>query len=146
MSVIISIGYLIFAVIVLLLLLYSSSKQTVVSPYDGNTKEAFHSELYLAGPSKCFSCEASLPPHLKWQGRQTKCFDCEKQLAAKDPTLANYSHGTKCFDCESPPASSALNKPPPQTDMHKNMPIQGLPFKLTTPQTCMDAGSGECLF
>ena len=152
MSLIISIGCLIFAILVLCALIYSSSLRTVVSPYDGNTKEGFkkdkegfRSELYLAGPSKCFSCEASLPPEFKWQGRQTKCFDCEKQLAAKDPTLANYTHGTKCFDCESPPASDAVNAPP-QTSMHRRMTVQGLPFKLTTPETCMDAGTGECFF
>ena len=64
----------------------------------------FDSRLYLAGPTKCFSCERDMinraGPDWAWLGKQTKCFDCEKQLASADPNLANLTHGTKCLDCE----------------------------------------------
>lgn len=62
------------------------------------------SELYLAGPTKCFSCERQMintyGPEYAWQGKQSKCFDCERQMASVDPNEGNRTHGTKCFDCE----------------------------------------------
>ena len=62
------------------------------------------SQLYLSGPTKCFSCERDMirraGPEFAWMGKQTKCFDCEQQLANVDPNLANLTHGTRCFDCE----------------------------------------------
>ena len=67
--------------------------------------EAF-TPLYLAGPTKCFSCERDMiarhggDPSYAWMGKPSKCFDCEQQLAAVDPNLANLTHGTKCFGCE----------------------------------------------
>ena len=62
--------------------------------------------LYLAGPTKCFSCERDMiqryngDSSMAWMGKPSKCFDCERQLAAIEPNCANYTHGTKCFDCE----------------------------------------------
>jgi hypothetical protein len=132
-SIIISICIVSFAVVALLWTLYMS--KGMVYMY----KEHFHPQLHLAGPSKCFSCEASLPPHLKWQGRQTKCFDCEKQLAAVDPNLANLTHGTKCFSCEK-------ESRPPQIPMRHSTPADGTGFMHADPQGCMDAGSGNCMF
>lgn len=29
-------------------------------------------------PSKCYSCESSLPPQYAWMGQKTKCFSCER--------------------------------------------------------------------
>lgn len=77
----------------------------VLSLFILNKKEHFtSSSLYLAGPTKCFSCEREMiKRHGKayaFMGKQSKCFSCERQLASVDPQLANYTHGTKCFSCE----------------------------------------------
>jgi hypothetical protein len=76
-------------------------------------REPFENRLYLSGPTKCFSCERDmirrLGPEYAWMGKQSKCFDCEAQLARIDPNLANYTHGTKCFDCESQLEDSNMN-------------------------------------
>ena len=75
--------------------------------------ESFDNRLYLSGPTKCFSCEKDmierLGPEYAWMGKQTKCFDCEAQLARVDPNLANYTHGTKCFSCEKELEDSKMN-------------------------------------
>ena len=55
--------------------------------------------IYIAQPSKCYSCENQLPTHLKYLGGPSKCFSCEKQLLNSNvnPDLAQP---TKCFSCE----------------------------------------------
>jgi len=70
-----------------------------VVTYDTLRREQF-SDLYLAGPTKCFSCERQFGSEYAWKGKATKCFSCEQQFASVDPDQANYSHGTKCFSCE----------------------------------------------
>ena len=62
--------------------------------------------LYIAGPTKCFSCEQDLINRYQntdfaFMGKPTKCFDCENQMVAQNkPNLANLTQPTKCFDCE----------------------------------------------
>jgi hypothetical protein len=67
------------------------------------SEEGF-SQLYLSGPTKCFSCERDMinrmGPEYAWMGKQSKCFSCERQMASVHPNLANLTHGTKCFSCE----------------------------------------------
>lgn len=99
---------ILFALICLVgLLILLNLLETSASSSSVGSVESFSngdSRLYLAGPSKCFSCERqminTLGPQYAWMGRQSKCFSCENQLAAIDPDLANYTHGTKCFSCE----------------------------------------------
>ena len=107
---------------------------SLIAVFIYKTPQEEYTNLPLAGPSKCFSCEQQFPPNLRWQGRQTKCFDCERQLASSDPALANYTHGTKCFSCERELAGAlpALQPPPP-------------PMPFGAQNTCMGAGSGQCL-
>ena len=62
--------------------------------------------LYLAGPTKCFSCEKDLIRRYgcehAYLGQPTKCFSCEQQLhQQKGPDYANLGQPTKCFSCES---------------------------------------------
>ncbi len=52
-------------------------------------------------PSKCFDCEASLPPALKYLGQPSKCFDCERGPAPQ------YEHPVKVFSAETPLFSSS---------------------------------------
>ena len=51
------------------------------------------SELYLAGPTKCFSCERQMintyGPEYAWQGKQSKCFGKE-QLDRSEESLPGY--------------------------------------------------------
>jgi hypothetical protein len=47
-------------------------------------------------PSKCFDCESSLPPALKYLGQPSKCFDCERGPAPQ------YEHPVKVFSAETP--------------------------------------------
>ena len=122
-----TLGIFIFACVVLAAMFYLSGMSIFT------TREPFYNNLHLAGPSKCFSCEASLPPHLKWMGRQTKSFDSERQLAREDPNLANLTHGTKCFSCERPAVVQSTTHP-----FHSTSDAPA--------QMCMDAGSGQCLF
>lgn len=61
--------------------------------------------LYLAGPTKCFSCEQDMinryGPEYAYMGQPTKCFSCEKKLANNlGPNYANFGQPTKCFSCE----------------------------------------------
>ena len=61
--------------------------------------------LYLAGPTKCFSCERDMinryGPEYAYIGQPTKCFSCEKQLGNNlGPNYANFGQPTKCFSCE----------------------------------------------
>ena len=59
-------------------------------------------QLYLAQPSKCYSCEKSLPDKLKYLGGPTKCFSCEKEIIKKlGSKYADLGQPTKCFSCES---------------------------------------------
>ncbi len=62
------------------------------------------SDLYLSGPTKCFSCERQMinqyGSKYAWRGKQSKCFDCEQQMASVNPDSGNLTHGTKCFSCE----------------------------------------------
>ena len=71
-----------------------------------NTFEGFTGEkLYMAGPTKCFSCERDLINRYGYEyaylGKPTKCFSCEKQLHnIIGPNYANLGQPTKCFSCE----------------------------------------------
>ena len=61
--------------------------------------------LYLAGPTKCFSCEKDLVNRYgceyAYLGQPTKCFDCENSLHySHGPNYANLAQPTRCFDCE----------------------------------------------
>ena len=58
-----------------------------------------NNRVYIAQPSKCFSCENQLTKKLKYMGGPSKCFSCEKELLNSniDPNLAQP---TKCFSCE----------------------------------------------
>jgi hypothetical protein len=124
-----------FAGVVLLVIIYQAGWSV------GTVREPFDPPLYLAGPSKCFSCEASLPPQLAWMGRQTKCFDCERQLARQDPNLANLTNGTKCFACEGQIGEAHRRGcPAAQRQQYQQQQLQ------PHAQLCMDAGSGQCLF
>lgn len=59
-------------------------------------------QVYLGQPTKCFSCEAQLPNHLKYLGGPTKCFDCEKDIINRyGVQFADLAQPTKCFSCES---------------------------------------------
>tara|TARA_B100000674_G_C37882780_1_gene935119 strand:+ start:49 stop:339 length:291 start_codon:yes stop_codon:yes gene_type:complete len=62
-------------------------------------------ELYMAGPTKCFSCERDLINRYGYKyaylGKPTKCFSCEKQLHnTLGPNYANLAQPTRCFSCE----------------------------------------------
>ena len=70
-------------------------------------KEYFHnSRLYLAGPTRCFSCEKDIiartgSTDYAFMGKPTKCFDCEREMVQNGtPNLANLTAPTKCFSCE----------------------------------------------
>lgn len=91
--------------VALLLPLAVIATLVLIAHFDGRSStEPFDSRLYLAGPTKCFSCERDMVrrmgPEWAWMGKQSKCFDCERQLARVHPDLANFTHGTKCFGCE----------------------------------------------
>ena len=58
--------------------------------------------FYLGQPTKCFSCEAQLPPKFKFLGGATKCFSCEREMAARyGLEYSDLGQPTKCFSCES---------------------------------------------
>ena len=72
-----------------------------------NNKESFNnSRLYLAGPTRCFSCEKDIiartgSTDFAFTGKPTKCFDCEREMVQNGtPNLANLTAPTKCFSCE----------------------------------------------
>ena len=60
--------------------------------------------LYLGGPTKCFSCEKDvikrgMPTYLS---HATKCFSCEAQAAKTFGSWAGqFGQNNKCFSCES---------------------------------------------
>jgi len=63
-------------------------------------KESF-SNYHLAQPTKCFSCEAQLPPNMKYLGGPTKCFSCEADLRRRyGSKYTDLGGNTKCFSCE----------------------------------------------
>ena len=71
------------------------------------TKEYFTSDLYLAEPTKCFSCERQLPDGEKYKGGRTKCFSCEKDMANRyGSSYGSLGQPSKCFSCE----TALLNK------------------------------------
>ena len=66
-----------------------------------NPVESFFN-YHLAQPTKCFSCEAQLPVHLKFMGGPTKCFSCEKEIAQRyGLKYSDLAQPSKCFSCES---------------------------------------------
>ena len=72
-----------------------------------NCKESFNnSRLYLAGPTRCFSCEKDIiartgSTDFAFMGKPTKCFHCEREMVQNGtPNLANLTAPTKCFSCE----------------------------------------------
>ena len=76
-----------------------------IEPFQCGKKGKKPSCLYLAGPTKCFSCERDLIQRYgceyAYLGQPTRCFDCEKQLhASMGPDYANLGQPTKCFSCE----------------------------------------------
>ena len=77
----------------------------VQSRYIG--REGFNSQLYRAGPTRCFSCEQDLinrygNTDMAYMGKPTRCFDCERQMVEMGtPNLANLTQPTRCFSCES---------------------------------------------
>ena len=59
--------------------------------------------LYLAGPTKCFSCEQDMINRYGLEyayiGQTTKCFSCEKKLANNlGPNYANFGQPSKLND------------------------------------------------
>ncbi len=65
------------------------------------THEYFSGNLYLAEPTKCFSCERSLPLGKKYMGGRTKCFSCEKEMVRKyGGNFGSLGQPSKCFSCE----------------------------------------------
>ena len=73
-----------------------------------NNYENFHN-YYLAQPTKCFSCEAQLPAHLKFMGGPTKCFSCEKEIAQRyGLKYSDLAQPTKCFSCEAQMGANPL--------------------------------------
>lgn len=78
----------------------------ILGVLSSNSLEHFISNrLYLAGPTKCFSCEQDMinryGPEYAYIGQPTKCFSCEKQLNNDlGPNYANFGQPTKCFSCE----------------------------------------------
>ena len=64
-------------------------------------KEHFNinNRVYIAQPSKCYSCENQLSDNLKYLGGPSKCFSCEKQLV-NYKINPNLAQPTKCFSCE----------------------------------------------
>ncbi len=61
------------------------------------------SQIYLGGPTKCFSCEKDLirrggPYHL---AHSTRCFSCEQQAIQQHGQKAfQFGQPNKCFSCE----------------------------------------------
>ena len=57
--------------------------------------------FYLGQPTKCFSCERSLPKAIKYLGGPTKCFSCERDMARRyGLQYSDLGQPSKCFDCE----------------------------------------------
>jgi hypothetical protein len=83
--------------IIILILLLSVINFSFIA---GISSENF-TGYYIAQPTKCFSCERSLPVGKKYLGGSTKCFSCERQLlASHGGNAANLGQPTKCFSCE----------------------------------------------
>jgi len=59
-----------------------------------NVKEDYRP--YYTYPSKCYSCEAELPVHLRWMGQPTKCFSCERQMLMNNMSPTN-AHPMKYY-------------------------------------------------
>lgn len=54
----------------------------------------------LFHPTKCVSCERQFPSGYAWMGQKTRCFDCERELAARhphDPSAAFGAHPRRFF-------------------------------------------------
>ena len=61
-------------------------------------RENYNNYLYISQPTKCLSCEHSLPENKKYMGGPTKCFSCEKDLAQRlGEHKANLAQPSKCF-------------------------------------------------
>ncbi len=66
-----------------------------------NSNDEHFTNLYLAEPTKCFSCENQLPHPYKYMGGRTKCFSCENQYARMyGPQYGSLGQPSKCFSCE----------------------------------------------
>ena len=54
-----------------------------------------------AQPTKCFDCEKQLSAKNLYLSGPSKCFSCEKELIKLNgPEYAALAQPTKCFDCE----------------------------------------------
>ncbi len=63
--------------------------------------EKFSNQLYLAEPTKCFSCEKNIKNEKKYLGGRTKCFSCEKYIAKSlGNKFGSLGQPSKCFSCE----------------------------------------------
>jgi hypothetical protein len=63
-------------------------------------KERFQGTWAGDHPSKCYSCEASLPPQYAWMGQKTKCFSCERDAirqACERPNAGFDAHPIRYY-------------------------------------------------
>lgn len=60
-----------------------------------------NNKLYLANPTKCFSCQKELNFPNKHIGGRTKCFSCESDFTDRfGSQYASLGQASKCFDCQ----------------------------------------------